>query len=134
MDDGDQLLTEGRKAVVLEGIDHGQPLGEGHIAELDGRPSGEVVAIGRGHWAMTQEVAVDVKEHRIVGRALQPLHQFAGILGVPIERLAQLDTSREHEGLLRLALMRPVSGGRPGNWPGPPPPRWLPPPPRGAHR
>ena len=87
MDDRDQLFTEGGEAVVLEGIDHGQPLGEGHVAQLDGRPPGEVVAIGRGDWTMTQEVPVDVKEHRIVGRSLQPLHQLAGIVGVPIERL-----------------------------------------------
>src|SRR3989441_6831680 len=70
------------------------------VAHLHRRPSREVVAVGGGERPMAEEVAVRVVEDGAGWDLLQTVHQLALVQGMLVERLAQLDTTDEAEGML----------------------------------
>src|SRR2546425_6604886 len=100
VDDRHQLLPEQFQIGEPEGIHDGQALGQRLVAHLHRRPSREVVAVGGGERPMAEEVAVRVVEDGAGWDLLQTVHQLALVQGMLVERLAQLDTTDEAEGML----------------------------------
>src|SRR5439155_19769206 len=92
-----QVLAQLLDRRERERIDDGEALGERVVADLEGGPSREVVAVGRGERPVPEKVAERVEEDR-VGRHLgDPMHELALVEGVDVERLTQLDASGEPE-------------------------------------
>ena len=87
LDDRDQVLAQGLDVRERERIDDGQALGQRAIAELEGAPAREVVAVGGGHRPVTEEVAERVEEDRLGRHLLQAVPELALVERVDIERL-----------------------------------------------
>jgi hypothetical protein len=97
-----QFLAQQVEVGELEGIEHGQALAEHAVAELHGRPRGEVVGVGAGVEPVAEEVAVDMVEDRAHGHLLQAVQQLAGVVRPPAQVLPQLVAAHEHERRPRL--------------------------------
>src|SRR5437899_3351021 len=99
LDDRDEVLAQGIEVRERKRIDDGEALGEGTIADLEGGPPREVVAVGGGEGAVPEKVAERVEEDRGRRRLREPEHELALVERVNVERLAQLDAAREAKGV-----------------------------------
>src|SRR5213594_3515069 len=108
LDDRDEVLAHGLEVRERERIDDGEALGEGAIADLEGGPPREVVAIGGREGAVPEKVAERVEEDRVRRHLREPVHELALVEGMNVERLAQLDAAREAKGVRGRAHRRPV--------------------------
>src|SRR5512138_4019715 len=95
IEDRHQVVAQRVEARESKRIDDGQALGQGAVADLDGGPPGEVVAVRGGLGVMAEEVAERVEVDRVGRHLADPGHELALVVRVHVQRLAQLDTSGE---------------------------------------
>src|SRR5215470_12558728 len=90
-----EVAAPGTQPTDRKRPDDGQTLGERAVTDLEGGPPGEVVTVRGGLGVMAEEVAEGVEVDRVGRHLRDPGQQLALVVRVHVERLAQLDTSRE---------------------------------------